>query len=290
MPKHKHKHKQAFCRVPYVAPDGSEAEKIWNSRDGMVPNAISSAVTGEILVRADRYGSYELVYMPNYMPEVGERIFVDWTEQRARILAAELVEEQERNPALGAILVQQAFGSREAAVQAVFESIWERLERIAAVDILVVTAGYIEELKARRAEQGAAMLNIEAPLVVHPQPAVDVLDELSDVYDREGTRISFRRWGELLETPDYQRVAITAIEQGPGKPALVVSTVWLGINHRFGDEGLPIIFETMVYEAPKDSGAATGDRAANWLDEQERYCTEAEALEGHKRMVAKYTS
>jgi hypothetical protein len=31
-----------------------------------------------------------------------------------------------------------------------------------------------------------------------------------------------------------------------------VSTIWLGINHRFGD-GAPLIFETMVfYDGPED--------------------------------------
>jgi hypothetical protein len=46
-----------------------------------------------------------------------------------------------------------------------------------------------------------------------------------------------------------------------------VSTIWLGINHRFGD-GAPLIFETMVlYDGPEDLRAnATEQRAAATAD------------------------
>ena len=50
-----------------------------------------------------------------------------------------------------------------------------------------------------------------------------------------------------------------------------ISTVWLGLNHQYGD-GPPLIFETMI------SGGS--------LDQyQERYSTKNEALIGHKRAV-----
>ncbi len=38
-----------------------------------------------------------------------------------------------------------------------------------------------------------------------------------------------------------RRVATTDLEDGR------VSTVFLGLNHRFGDEGEPLVFETMVF-------------------------------------------
>lgn len=53
-----------------------------------------------------------------------------------------------------------------------------------------------------------------------------------------------------------------------------VSTVFLGINHAFGD-GPPVLFETLVF-APDDS-AIDG--------EMERYCTRDEAIVGHNVMV-----
>jgi hypothetical protein len=52
-----------------------------------------------------------------------------------------------------------------------------------------------------------------------------------------------------------------------------VSTVWLGLDHQFG-EGPPLIFETMVFGGPHDQYT-------------ERYSTEDEARRGHKRIVAR---
>src|SRR3972149_4247748 len=49
-----------------------------------------------------------------------------------------------------------------------------------------------------------------------------------------------------------------------------VSTVFLGINHRFGDDGPPLLFETMIFGGEHDG----------W---QARYSTWDEAVEGHKR-------
>jgi hypothetical protein len=53
---------------------------------------------------------------------------------------------------------------------------------------------------------------------------------------------------------------------------LFVSTVWIGLDHRFGD-GPPLIFETMVFDR-------IGDRGADGL-EMNRYSTLAEAECGH---------
>jgi predicted cobalt transporter CbtA len=57
-----------------------------------------------------------------------------------------------------------------------------------------------------------------------------------------------------------------------------VSTVWIGIDHRFGDDGPPLIFETMVF-----------NRAEGWGElDCERYSTEAEAVAGHAAMCEKW--
>ena len=58
----------------------------------------------------------------------------------------------------------------------------------------------------------------------------------------------------------------------------VVSTVWLGLDHQFGD-GPPLIFETMVFPSNEDFGD---------LDSR-RYSTEQEAVAGHATMVAKWS-
>lgn len=55
---------------------------------------------------------------------------------------------------------------------------------------------------------------------------------------------------------------------------VIVSTVFLGLDHRRGADGPPILFETMVF-----GGALNG--------EQERYSTWEEAQTGHDAMVAR---
>lgn len=53
---------------------------------------------------------------------------------------------------------------------------------------------------------------------------------------------------------------------------VVISTVFLGMDHSFGMGGPPILFETMVFGGLLDK-------------EQERYSTREEAKAGHKAMV-----
>lgn len=71
-------------------------------------------------------------------------------------------------------------------------------------------------------------------------------------------------WAEWMETHD-RAVALDTLGHCD------VSTVFLGSDYRIGD-GLPILYETLVFGGPLDG-------------EMERYCTRAEALEGHGRMV-----
>jgi hypothetical protein len=87
-------------------------------------------------------------------------------------------------------------------------------------------------------------------------------------YDRDGEVISNTKWALLFEDVEYKRVALTSISDDEE-----VSTVWLGLDHRFADEGPPLIFETMVFGGPLDQ-------------EQERYTNEIAALAGHDRWVA----
>jgi hypothetical protein len=51
-----------------------------------------------------------------------------------------------------------------------------------------------------------------------------------------------------------------------------VSTVFLGLDHNFGEGGAPLLFETMVFGLPGE--------------DCRRYSTWAEAEEGHARIVA----
>jgi hypothetical protein len=85
---------------------------------------------------------------------------------------------------------------------------------------------------------------------------------------QDPVRIPFE---ELLFRKDTWRlVARTTVYDG-----CEVSTVFLGLDHALipGD-GSPIVFETMVFGGPFDQ-------------EQERYCTWADAEAGHARWVEK---
>lgn len=59
-----------------------------------------------------------------------------------------------------------------------------------------------------------------------------------------------------------------------GFAGIQVSTVFLGLDHRFFGDGPPLVFETMVFGGPHDS-------------DMERYGSWAAAEAGHQRMVAK---
>jgi hypothetical protein len=66
-----------------------------------------------------------------------------------------------------------------------------------------------------------------------------------------------------------RRVALTKVYEG-----CEVSTVFLGLDHRYTDEGAPLVFESLVMGGP-------------FADDMERYSTWAEAEAGHARIVDK---
>ena len=88
---------------------------------------------------------------------------------------------------------------------------------------------------------------------------------MSDYYDRRGKPIKRKEWHALYQG-ENKRVALT--ERGD----VLVSTVWLGVDHRIGD-GPPLIFETMVFGGPLSKHHV-------------RYSTEAEALAGHAEICS----
>lgn len=95
-------------------------------------------------------------------------------------------------------------------------------------------------------------------------------------YNKKGEPMELMVYANHFEDPKYKIVK----QEDVGD--VWISTVWLGLDHGFGG-GKPIIFETMVF--PRKTGEVDyGDEL-----EQERYCTEEEALKGHKEMVKKYT-
>lgn len=91
-----------------------------------------------------------------------------------------------------------------------------------------------------------------------------------DIYYRldngKPVQCDFQTWLRRRERDQEWRVALDNIGD-----RITVSTVFLGINHRFGD-GPPILFETMIFGGKHDQY-------------QERYSTLDEAVAGHKRAV-----
>jgi hypothetical protein len=73
---------EAFCMMKYQS-DAGEVEFIWNSRDGVTPFGVrlkSGSEARHVEWQRDQY-------LPNYVPEVGSRIFVDYTPLEARATA-----------------------------------------------------------------------------------------------------------------------------------------------------------------------------------------------------------
>ena len=62
------------------------------------------------------------------------------------------------------------------------------------------------------------------------------MDEWPIYYDRQGRTVDMMTWARAFEAGN--RVACTEVGE------VTVSTVWLGIDHRFG-VGPPLIFETI---------------------------------------------
>lgn len=97
-----------------------------------------------------------------------------------------------------------------------------------------------------------------------------------EYYDKEGRPLDSESAYRLFEDWDYKRVDSTDV--GP----YWVSTVWLGLDHRFTGDGPPLIFETMVFlkgqrDDPEDRGLADIDVV--------RYSSLEQAQEGHQAMV-----
>ena len=124
---------------------------------------------------------------------------------------------------------------------------------------------------------------------------IPVLKRRGRYYAKDGTPIGDTlTWAELFEDREYTRVAETILEDGTR-----ISTIWLGLDHNFFDNGPPIIFESMVFDgavsytegiaANEELGLpARGPMAYHESWDEQRYSTEAEAIAGHDALVKKW--
>jgi hypothetical protein len=99
-----------------------------------------------------------------------------------------------------------------------------------------------------------------------------VYDFLLTWYDRQGNRIGLFEYGRLCQREEYRRVAQTFVG------SFRVSTIWLGVDHSFGEDAVPLIFETMIF-------CPTGGH----IHYVRRYPTEEAALAGHDQAQAYLT-
>lgn len=91
---------------------------------------------------------------------------------------------------------------------------------------------------------------------------------------RDGTPVeepNVIKWGQWFENAGETRVVRQSTVGGPS--GIMVSTVFLGIDHNFSFQGPPLLFETLVFGGPLD-----GD--------MRRYTTREAAESGHKEMLS----
>lgn len=91
---------------------------------------------------------------------------------------------------------------------------------------------------------------------------------MSCYYDKDSKPLGLFEFAKLFEDMEYRRIGLDEVN------GMEVSTVWLGLDHRYGRSGPPLIFETMIFPV--------GSREDLYC---ERYATEAEAVGGHRRAV-----
>jgi len=77
-------------------------------------------------------------------------------------------------------------------------------------------------------------------------------------------------WAEWMENHHRRQLAVTDVGG-----LFFVSTVFLGIDHRFYGDGPPVLWETMTFTSETNQP----------LGEQWRYASKAKALNGHARAV-----
>jgi hypothetical protein len=96
-----------------------------------------------------------------------------------------------------------------------------------------------------------------------------------DYYDREGMPMAMMDWARTFEDMSYRRVKVSVVNN-----LVVVSTVWLGLNHRWGP-GPPLIFETMTFPVDKAKVSSFSEMPELFG----RYSSEGMAEAGHDAIV-----
>lgn len=128
-----HNHCEAFRLMKYVDTAGN-VEWIWNSRDGVTPFIVMSPAGLESMHEDWARDPY----IPNHFPKLGDRVFVDLTEARAREKAIEFVDKfwaDAKYP------MSESFVTRDEAVQSYIDT-W--IEDKGSPDIIVVDQAFLD--------------------------------------------------------------------------------------------------------------------------------------------------
>jgi hypothetical protein len=98
---------------------------------------------------------------------------------------------------------------------------------------------------------------------------------MAEYFDRAGQPLTMEEWAK--DYADNSVLQTTDIDE-----EVSVSTIWLGLNHQYGD-GPPLIFETVVFGGGTKCPTC-GHREGG--DPMYRYSTELAAKEHHHALVA----
>lgn len=131
----------ALCLVLYAL-DTKRWEVVWNARNGPPPCELNLAATGEIAPLLPFP-----MFTPNYVPSIGERVVIDLTEARARMITREGLDDYERErPAEYAELRAVCERRSMSRDQFIEERAMEIYRRGIRGDVVTVNAGYLDEL------------------------------------------------------------------------------------------------------------------------------------------------
>jgi len=105
--------------------------------------------------------------------------------------------------------------------------------------------------------------------------------------NREIIEVSLLEWGKYLQSRTEDRVVKHDVVYKPFSRPYRVSTVFLGIDHQYGD-GPTLLFETMIFvgEIPEELGKDERLRAFDDIF-CDRYSTYEEAEKGHETALNK---
>jgi len=103
---------------------------------------------------------------------------------------------------------------------------------------------------------------------------LDVQNYILDANGEPQIEPDLEQWGRWFERASKDRTRIVAQDRDErGGVDVLVSTVFLGLDHNFEAVGPPVLWETMILGGPHDQY-------------QRRYTSRAAALEGHQEACA----